>query len=236
MGTIIAFLTLVATINHSEIFNVSSRLEALWFAVQLFLIAVLSILGFQLLGFILENIGEISNRIDFNRIPEDDYWVRSSNRKRVGIWVINNTDYDLVDCWAKIEAIRGRLISGGDKVLRWKGLSKSDSQIVKIMPHRKRFLNIAEEDKSFVSFLSVEEFKLHASPAPKQTYWGLSDDIVILISGKIDGSPKTTYFYGKIDYQSVPPGIPIKRVGGAIVYPRWSSTIHLKEITKWKTK
>ena len=61
MGTIIAFLTLVAAINHSEIFNVSSRLEALWFAVQLFLIAVLSILGFQLLGFILENIGEISN-------------------------------------------------------------------------------------------------------------------------------------------------------------------------------
>ncbi len=235
MGLVIAFLTLVVGLTKGVVFGVESRLDAIGFALQLLGISIAVIIIFQIIGVILTEIGEFPERIKYEYDPRDNYVNPKNQQNCIGVWVVNDTEYDLTDCWAEIMSVGGRKVHGGNQILSWRDETNSRTLIV---PKTRKFLNIAESDDMFLKFLLASfESKIQANISSKNNYYILEVTIAIAIRGKIDNNYKEKFFYGEINYQSVPPSTNKPyQVGNATIYPTYSSTIKLKEIKSWELK
>ena len=236
-GIIGLFFSVLAIPGVTQALNI--QFKNLWdigrFVLALFAIAIVVFIFCQLVGGLFTWIGEYGEKIDFERDPRDDYYNDSDKHKRVGVWIVNSTNYDLTDCWAELKAIDNHSIDRHNQVLLWKD---EVSEKITIAAGDKKFLNVAEEDDMFVSFLlSKGNARCQSYPSDKGTYYRLNLKIIVALKGKIDNiaiSPRK--FYGEISYQTVPPPMVVSYLGGTPVYPLYGSVIKLEKIKSWKPR
>jgi len=228
---IIAILSMSGVIQALNI-QFKSLQDIIKFASALLGIAFGVFIACQLIGSLLVWVGEYGENIDFERNPKDDYYNKSNNHKRVGIWVINSTNYDLTDCWAELKAADGHSIDKHNQVFSWKD---ETSEKITITAGDRKFLNIAEEDDMFVSFLmSKENARYQSYPSDKGTYYRLNLKIIVSLKGKVENALISPHeFYGEISYQTVPPPMVTSNLGGTPVYPSFGSVLKLEKIKPW---
>ena len=235
-GIIGLFFSVLSIPGVTQTLNI--QFKNLWdigrFVLALFIIAIVVFIFCQIVGGIFTWIGEYGEKIDFERDPKDDYYNDSNKHKIVGVWVVNNTNYDLTDCWVELKAIDNYPINRHNQVLLWKA---ETTEKITIVAGDRKFLNVAEEDDMFVSFrLSKGNARYQSYPSDKGTYYRLNLKIVLALKGKIDDvtiSPRE--FYGEISYQTVPPPLVTSYLGGTPVYPSYGSVIKLEKIKSWKS-
>jgi hypothetical protein len=235
IGVISLIFSILSISGVTQVLNI--QFKDAWdigrFIFALLVIAIVVFISFQLVGNLFTWIGEYGEKMDFERDPKDDYYNKSNNHKRVGIWVVNGTTYDLTDCWAELKVVDKHSTDKHNRVLLWKD---ETSEKTTIAAGDRKFLNIAEEDDMFVSFLlSKGNATCQSYPSDKGTYYSLNLKIIVALKGRIDNiaiSPRE--FYAEISYQTVPPPMVVSYLANTPVYPSFGSVLRLEKIKPWK--